>query len=404
MITRRGFLRHSVAFSAGAALAPMLTGCGVDDALTLRIQLLNRSLPLRLIGQFRNGLPTGNRLAVVPEAQLEQIFDLLKTWQTIAQGEKVNQPWWNRIPLVGKPLPTQANLVSLGDAWLQSAIEQEYIQPLGEVEQWQGWENLPSPWQNVVRRDREGNYDGQGEIWGAPYRWGNTLIAYHQDALRSLQWTPQDWGDLWHPDLRDRLTVINQPREIIGLTLKKLGYSYNTPDLNAVPELLPELKKLAQQIKFYSSTHYLQPLVIKDAWVAVGWSSDILPLMQQYPQIKAVVPASGTARWVDLWVKPQGSNKPALDPLLQQWVEFYWQTQAAQNITLNTSGTSPILLTGDRTTLPPDLQNNPLRLPPLEVIENSEFLLPLPDSTTQQYEEFWRAMRTSDLNRTAPSS
>ncbi|NJM56440.1 MAG: hypothetical protein HC857_01815 [Synechococcales cyanobacterium RU_4_20] len=118
---------------------------------------------------------------------------------------------------------------------------------------------------------------------------------------------------------------MNDPREVIGLTLKSLGASYNTADLSAVAELKPKLAALDGQAKFYSSNHYLEPLLLEDTWVAVGWSGDLLPLLQRDRHLALVYPKSGTALWADLWVQPRGTQPaeaPAKTALLNDWINF----------------------------------------------------------------------------------
>lgn len=44
-------------------------------------------------------------------------------------------------------------------------------------------ELLPPRWKQLVRRDERGLMDLRGAVWGAPYRWGCTLIAYNKDKL-----------------------------------------------------------------------------------------------------------------------------------------------------------------------------------------------------------------------------
>lgn len=37
-------------------------------------------------------------------------------------------------------------------------------------------------------------------------------------------------------------------------------------------------------------------------WVAVGWSSDVLPAVKRMRNVAMVVPRSGASLWADLWV------------------------------------------------------------------------------------------------------
>ncbi len=97
----------------------------------------------------------------------------------------------------------------------------------------------------------------------SPYRWGSTVIVYNRNKFQELGWMPKDWSDLWREEVRSRISLLNQPREVIGLVLKKLGKSYNTENLDQVPGLEKELRTLNQQVKFYSSNTYLEPLIIE---------------------------------------------------------------------------------------------------------------------------------------------
>jgi putative spermidine/putrescine transport system substrate-binding protein len=216
------------------------------------------------------------------------------------------------------------------------------------------------------------------------------MIAYRRDKFQELGWTPQDWGDLWRTELKGKISLLDQPREIIGLTLKKLGKSYNTQNLAKIPSLKAELQALNHQAKFYSSDRYLQPLILEDTWAAVGWSSDLLPLVKRNPQIAAVIPQSGTALWADLWVYPQGRE---FTPGAKSWIDFCWQPATANRIGLLSSATSP-MIPGMRTEeLLPDLRSNPLLVPPMALIDRSEFLEPLPETAMTAYLTMWKEIR-----------
>ena len=48
-------------------------------------------------------------------------------------------------------------------------------------------EHMPERWRNLITRDMEGNPNPAGQVWGVPYRWGCTLIAYRKDPLLRCQ-------------------------------------------------------------------------------------------------------------------------------------------------------------------------------------------------------------------------
>ncbi len=376
---RRNFLIGATAIT----LAEFLAGC--ETQADLKIQLLKNTIPAQMVSKFRGELISRPKLSFQPQENLTELFSLLQSWQRKLFLEKQNLST-NKTENIDI-----ANLVTIGDYWLANAIKQELIQPLNS-EALPRWNKLPEKWQELVKRNNQGYVDSQGKIWAAPYQWGTTLIAYRVDKFKSLGWEPQDWSDLWQPELKGNISLLNQAREVIGLTLKKLGKSYNTKNIDEVENLKSELIKLNQQVKFYSSENYLQSLIIGDTWLAVGWSNDILPLVKKRKEIAAVVPQSGTALWANLWVKPAAT---AENSLTEKWIDFCWQPQIAEQMSLLTQITSPILPGINPNELTSEIKNNPLLLPTQEILEKSEFLYPLGDSTIEQYRQLWREIRTS---------
>ncbi|MDP5337312.1 MAG: extracellular solute-binding protein, partial [Nodularia sp. (in: cyanobacteria)] len=335
-INRRSFLLGA----GGLALSQLLVGCGNSNQTKLNIQLLKGSIPSQIVSQFRQSLQQQIQLNFSPVEQIQDLFQQLQGWQN--KSQTTDEPFWNRfIPFRESKPAVASDLVTLGDYWLKAAIEQKLIQPLEETEvkQLKQWSALDERWQRLVKRDNQGNLDTQGNVWAAPYRWGSTVILYHRQKLQSLGWTPEDWSDLWRDGLQQRISVVNQSREVIGLVLKKLGQSYNTENLDTIPNLENELRAFNKQVRLYSSRNYLEPLIIGDTWLAVGWSSDIIPILTRYPQLAAVIPKSGTAIWADLWVRPTGVEK---DTFSSQWMDFCWQPDIAKKISVLTRSNSPV--------------------------------------------------------------
>ncbi len=353
------------------------------------MRLLKNSIPAQLLDQFRQSLNSQPNLDVAAVADLKELFDNLKTWQ---QPPSTNQGNGLRIPFIQPDPPVVADLVTLGDYWLASAIEKKLIQPL-EQNLPKNWQQLPPRWQELVRRNEKGELDASGKVWGAPYSWGSTVIVYRRDKLKSLGLSPTDWSDLWNPQLRDRISLLDNWREVIGLTLKYLGHSYNTPQLDQVSGLKDALLKLNQQVKFYSSDAYLQSLIMGDTWLAVGWSTDVLQLIKSEPHIAAVVPKSGTALWADLWVRSVSAKVKSDSGLASQWIDFCWQPKPAMVISRYSHATSPVLLDMKPDDILQEIRENNLLMPDAQILQKSEFLYPLPKATTTQYINLWKEIR-----------
>jgi putative spermidine/putrescine transport system substrate-binding protein len=378
---RRLFLQGLSALALGCGL----TGCRRATA-TIQLALLSQSIPSQLVGKFQQQTQDEIRIALSLASNPQRIFELLQEWTT--QPAEVRESLIDRLMRYltldfQQPAPP-LRIASIGDYWLATAIQQDLIRPIS-VTGLQQWQTLATPWQRLMQRDRQGNLSQAGEYWGAPYRWGATVIGYRKDKFRDLGWMPTDWQDLWKPELRDRFSLLAQPREVIGLTLKRLGYTYNQANLSAVADLKSALQALDQQVKFYNSTDYLQPLILGDTWLAVGWSTDLLPVAQQETDIGIIIPKSGTALWADCWVWPK--QDPTDVAVVNKWIDFWWQADVAEALSSFSDAVSPVSKKEQQKSA-----TQKLFLENLSWFENSDFLEPLSSQSNQQYQDLWNSI------------
>jgi putative spermidine/putrescine transport system substrate-binding protein len=399
---RRSFLVTLGSLAVGTGL----TSCQSQDRSILRLVALKNSLPQQLLSAFSKSLESNPKVELAVESQFKEILTQLQEWSKTGKADAKGL----KIPFVP---PTKGaayipNLVSISDAWLATVITEKSIQPI-DTQALTNWGKLETRWHELAQRDDLGNRSKTGQIWGVPYRWGTTVIIYRRDKLaeRNIP-IPKDWQDLWNPQLRQRISLLDRSREVIGLTLKKSGNTYNYPDLDKVTNLKSELQKLHQQVKFYSAENYLQPLVMGETWVAVGWSLDAIELIQKHPNIGAIVPAGGTAISADLWVRPALSSKLSSAERLaacndsrlkldRQWLDYCLQPQFSNQISQFTSGTAPLLTSLNPSEIPPEIQNNSLTLPPKSVLDKSEFIYPLAPNSQQQFDRLWREIRQAKI-------
>ncbi len=386
--------RRSFLITLGSlAIGSGLSGCQGRDRSTLRLVALKSSLPPQVIGEFSKSISPSPKVELLPEGEFTEIFTQLQNWYKTGEAEAKGL----KVPLVppAKGAEYIPNLVSMSDAWLTTAITEKLIQPI-DPQNIPTWVKLEQRWREIAQRDDLGHNSSTGKVWGVPYSWGTTVIIYRKDKLAAENIAiPQDWTDLWQPKLNQRISLLDRSREIIGLTLKKLGYSYNQADLNQVENLKSELEKLDRQVKFYSADNYLQPLILGDTWVAVGWSGDVIDLIQKNPNIGAIVPRSGTAISVNLWVQPMVKNNPSseLTKLTQQWLDYCLQLRPSNQISLLTSGTAPLLTSIKTSEILPDVSKNALVLPPKSILDKSDFIYPLLVSSQAQFDRLWHEVR-----------
>jgi putative spermidine/putrescine transport system substrate-binding protein len=414
-LNRRSFLAYAIGLSA----ATFLGGCQAKSQNYLSIQTVKKSVPRALIQAFRREIGGELMLDFNSVAQRQDCFDLLQKWQREAgqsHGQENDQgsvqsssrsPASNGFSRSQRAsIEPSPSLCQLGHYWLDRAVALETIAPLDRLQS--SWATLAarSPFDWSYRPSLPPATNPAGEVtpnlasralWGVPYRWSSTAIAYRTDKLGD--WRPRDWVDLLNnPDLRGRVILPDSPREVIGLVLKALGASYNTDRPDQVPGLPAMLATLGEQVLTYSSMQYQPALTLGDAWVAVGSSQDIAMMPEYGRTIAAVVPESGTALWADLWVQPHANAAEAnaeRDRLAQRWIEFCWRPEIAITLSLTSGSASPGLLAIDRDQLPPELRDDALVLPPDRVLAKSEFVQPLTSpEAVESYRQLWRTLRS----------
>jgi putative spermidine/putrescine transport system substrate-binding protein len=411
MLTRRSLLFGTSAL----VFSQLLLGCDSSDA-ALKIRILENSLPPQLLKEFQRQVG-GLSLNFSQSKQLADLFALLQTWQKSPNASKPLIDLPSFVPFVGNKSLPPSDLMTLGDYWLAPAIQQGLIQPL-PLQDIPEWQQLPEVWRQFARRDAQGSMSldqANTQLWAAPYRWGTLMMVYRPEKFKALGWTPSDWSDLWRSSLKEHISLPDSARAVIGLTLKKLGRSLNLSDLQGVANLPSELQLLQQQVKFYSSKAYLQPLILGDTWLAVGWSHEIMPILKRERELAGVVPQSGSILTADLWVHPtaaQTKNSGTSDrlSLIKKWIGFYWQPQIATQLSLLSPATSPLFFgktASDQPAFskPADQLSESLRqanatIADAEIQQRSEFLLPLASNTVDQYRQLWTTMRMAKTGET----
>ncbi|KAK4422425.1 Spermidine/putrescine-binding periplasmic protein 1 [Sesamum alatum] len=360
----------------------------------LRIVALEGSLPPIWVREFLKS--QGKRVRFRPEFRrsLRDIFHEL--------SNPFNKGKINRKSAVA------ADLVTLGDSWLNFAIGKGLIEPMKGAEDQDWFQDLSDKWKVYLRRSSEGNLDSQGRIWAAPYRWGSMVIAYNKKEFQNHKLAPvEDWSDLWRPELAGKISMVDSPREIVGAVLKYMGASYNTTNIDSQVvggkyAVLQRLELLVQQVRLFDSQDYLKAFRAGDVWVAVGWSSDVLPVAKTMSNVSVIVPKSGASLWADFWAVPNasrlvtdqiGGRVRGPSPLVEQWVEFCLQPERALPFKEEIiAGASPISLKStvegpqQRRNGRPKLDTNLIaNIPPAEILSRCELLEPLSEDALSDY-------------------
>lgn len=146
----------------------------------------------------------------------------------------------------------------------------------------------------------------KGNRYSIPYMWLAGIIAY--DSSKIPEGTITGYKDLWKPELKNSLTVLDDERVIIGMTMKMLGYSLNETSPEALEKAKIELKKLQPNIKSYDSDSPKTSLINGESKAIFAWGAEGNLASRENPNIKYVIPKEGLFLQQDNFVIPKASK------------------------------------------------------------------------------------------------
>jgi spermidine/putrescine-binding protein len=183
--------------------------------------------------------------------------------------------------------------------------------------------------------------------------------------------------------------MLDDPREVFGVALKRLGKSVNATDdasLAAAKALLSEQKPL---VRTYNSSNYEDVLLSGDVWLAHGWNGQFAKAMEQDDDLEYVVPAEGGTLSVDALVIPASAPHP---DLAHAFIDFTLEAEVAAEICRTMKYSSP-----NRAALPflpPAIRANRAIFPPEDVKSRLELINDIGEATVT-YERLWTEVKTA---------
>jgi spermidine/putrescine transport system substrate-binding protein len=266
------------------------------------------------------------------------------------------------------------DVVVLGNSYVPIAIAEGLLAPLE-------YQNIPN-FRNISANFRDLAYD-PGNIHSITFQWGTTGLVVRTDRVEQ---PVTSWNDLWNPDYAGKIGIFPYPREIIGITLKSLGYSFNSEnpaELNAALEKLLLLRKNVFLIDLNVTTGV--PHLLDDQTVMVhGWNYDAMEAQAQLDTAIYVLPREGTILWSDDVTIPANSQHKRA---AERFIDFLLRPQISAQIVNELWIPSPN--DAARPFIKPEILNNPLIYPPNENLGQAEFYEVISESAQRQYDQIW---------------
>lgn len=222
--------------------------------------------------------------------------------------------------------------------------------------------------------------------WNVPFMWGASGIVFN----RKLSPAPAAWSDLWRPELRNHITMLDDPAEVLGACLKKLGYSLNSGE----PKELEQARReaIAQKIllRAYLNAEARDQLVSGDITAAQLWATTSQQAVDAAPALEFVYPAEGFALYADTAVVLRESRR---ERLAHTFLDYLLRPAVAAGIVTATrtatANQAAIAL------LPESVRSNPTLYPSPEVLRRGEWFEPLPTAAQRLRDRLWTEIKSA---------
>jgi len=243
--------------------------------------------------------------------------------------------------------------------------------------------NIPN-FKYIEDRFKNLEYDPTNE-YSVPYMWGTVGILYNKTMVQE----PVDsWRILWDEKYSKQILMMDSQRDSIGITLKMLGYSLNTRNLDELEEAKQMLIKQKPLVLAYVVDEVKDKMISGEAALAVVWSGDAVYCMRENEDLEYVIPREGSNLWVDALVIPKGSaNKKEAEA----YINYMCETEVAFKNTDYIGYSTPH--SEAKKMLDPDLLSSMAAYPSDEELENCEVFLHLGDMI-KVYDEIWTEIKS----------
>lgn len=253
------------------------------------------------------------------------------------------------------------DLIVLTDWMTERVMRLGYAQELDHA-------NIPNI-KNLLPELKDVRFD-PGRTKSLTWQSGYTGLVWNKEAfptgLRNVE-------DLWSPELKGRVTLLDEMRDTIPILLLDQGIDiagqWGQDEFAGALEILDKNIQNGQ-IRQVKGNSYKQDLISGDALAGIAYSGDITQLnYEEGNKWEFIMPERGGLIWSDNFTVPIGAtHKKNAEKLM----DFYYQPDVAAEVAAYVNYLCPVVgAQQEMEKIDPDLVNDPLIFPTAEFLNNA---------------------------------
>jgi len=214
-------------------------------------------------------------------------------------GIKVNfETYSSNEELISKLVAGGGNydLIQPSDYAAEVMIRQKLLAPL-DTAKLPHLKNLDAAYTKLAH-DPEGKFT-------VPYMSGTVGIVVNTDKVKTPM---KGYRDVFQPQFRDRIVVLNDNREIVSWALDTLGLPVNTITAANLAKARPLVADWVKLVKVFDSDSPKTALLNGDVDLGIVWSGEAAILWNQDKKFHYVIPAEGAHLFIDVLAIPAAAK------------------------------------------------------------------------------------------------
>lgn len=227
----------------------------------------------------------------------------------------------------------------------------------------------------------------KGNKYAVPYLWGTVGILYNKTMVDE----PVDsWDILWNEKYKDNILMQDSVRDALGISLKSLGYSLNSTDLDELTKAQNLLLKQKPLVQAYVIDQVRDKMIGNEAAIGVIYSGEALYTQMENPNLEYVIPKEGSNIWMDAWVIPKNAkNKENAE----KFIDFLCRPDIAKMNFDYTTYSIPNNA-GRQLIENPDFRESDIAFPDINSLNHCEAFQYLGPENDKIYNTLWREIKS----------
>ena len=219
-----------------------------------------------------------------------------------------------------------------------------------------------------------------------PYMWNATGIVYN----RQIEPAPAAWSDLWSTRWQRRVTMLDDPEDVLGACLLKLGLPFDSTTPTDLDNAKNEAVAQKRTIRAYLNAEVRDQLVAGDLLAAQAWSTTAQQAIAASSALGFVFPREGFPLYADNCAILRESTRPELaHEFLNYLLRPEVAAAAATESETATANEAATLL------LPEATRDNPTLYPSAAIRERAIWPVALPGPALRLRDRIWTEIKSA---------